>query len=191
MAAPDPSTLDLHIRVAAPADLAFILTLLPRLVALELPPGREASAILASSEAMLKEALSGRPSRDSAVLVAETAAGGAGFIHLERERDFFSGAPLGYIANLAVARQAEGRGVGAALIGAAEAWTRGQGCRYLTLYVFASNSAARGFYRRCGFVEDSLKLVKDLAPANPDHEDPDREDPDPPSQPQEEPPLPG
>ena len=108
---------------------------------------------------MLREALT-TPPAGSAVLLASSRDEPLGFVHLETTPEFFTGEPQGYVANLAVEETGEGKGVGKALMEAAEAWTRAQGMRHLTLYVFAGNARARTFYARLGFEEDSLKLVK-------------------------------
>lgn len=109
---------------------------------------------------MLRDALK-CPRVGLAVLVAQDADGTPlGFVHLEAERECFTGELEGYVANLALADAAEGRGVGRALMEAAEAWTHSMGMRRLGLYVFAANDHARGFYARLGFEEDSLMLVK-------------------------------
>ena len=47
-----------------------------------------------------------------------------------------------------------GRGVGTALVTAAEAWAREHGLHKLALSVFPHNQAAIGLYRKCGFVEE-------------------------------------
>src|SRR5215831_8811357 len=51
-----------------------------------------------------------------------------------------------------------GRGVGKALMQAADEWARGQGLHKLSLEVFAHNSAAIALYRRCGFVEEGRRV---------------------------------
>ncbi len=66
----------------------------------------------------------------------------------------------GDIANLAVAKEAEGKGVGKALMGSAEAWSKERGYRYLSLYVFGTNRHARAFYEKLGYGEDRLELTK-------------------------------
>lgn len=156
-----PQRPPLAIRPAEARDLSFVLALVPRLVALDLPRWRDAEAIRRHSERLLREALED-PTEGTDVLVAEDANGPLGFVHVETVRDFFNGEEQGYVANLAIARAAEGRGVGRALMDAAEQWTRSRGMRRMSLYVFASNEHARGFYARVGYAEDSLKLVKVL-----------------------------
>jgi GNAT superfamily N-acetyltransferase len=73
--------------------------------------------------------------------------------------------PLRYgeIAELAVATQARGRGVGTALMAAAEAWAREQGCAYTVLDYNARNADAARFYRdRLGYWPAGEIVLKKL-----------------------------
>jgi GNAT superfamily N-acetyltransferase len=63
---------------------------------------------------------------------------------------------------LAVIEVAEGRGVAARLMQAAEDWGRQRGFRLICLDVFANNQRARTFYARHGYLDDSLRLAKPL-----------------------------
>jgi GNAT superfamily N-acetyltransferase len=74
------------------------------------------------------------------VMVAERGGAVAGFLAL--------GAG-GFVSALYLAPEARGRGVGAALVGAAKARCPGG----LTLWTFVANEPARRFYARQGFVE--------------------------------------
>ena len=152
-----------NVRPATADDLPFILSLVPRLVTFDLPPWRDAEAVRASSENLLRQAVT-TPPAGSALLLASLVNESLGFVHVETTPEFFTNEPQGYVANLAVKETGEGKGVGKALMEAAEAWTKEQGMRHLTLYVFAGNARARTFYARLGFEEDSLKLIKNLTP---------------------------
>jgi ribosomal protein S18 acetylase RimI-like enzyme len=63
----------------------------------------------------------------------------------------FRAAPLLNIHDLAVLPQYHGRGVGQALLKAAEDHARRKGCCKLTLEVLDDNTRARSLYRRFGF----------------------------------------
>ncbi|MDQ2639099.1 MAG: GNAT family N-acetyltransferase [Pseudomonadota bacterium] len=63
----------------------------------------------------------------------------------------FRGLPLLNIHDLAVLPAARGRGIGRALLAAAEAHARATGCCKLTLEVQEDNAPARGLYARYGF----------------------------------------
>lgn len=67
----------------------------------------------------------------------------------------------GWVYYLAVDEQHRGRGLGRALMGAAEDWVRAQGIPKLQLMVRTSNTVARGFYDRLGYaVQDTVVLGK-------------------------------
>ena len=156
------------IRSAHADDLAFILSLTPRFHDFELPAWLTAAQLDQVNQRTLSANISA-PAPGAAMLIAQDAAGVAlGFIHLQTETDYFSGQPQGYISDIAVAAEAEGRGVGQALMQAAETWTRAQGYRLLALHVFAQNARARRFYARLGFSETVISCVKTLDPPAPD-----------------------
>jgi len=69
----------------------------------------------------------------------------------------------GYVAELAVTAPARGRGVGAALLRAAEEWARGAGCAWTVLDYNAANYDAGRFYReQMGYRPAGAIVVKDL-----------------------------
>jgi ribosomal protein S18 acetylase RimI-like enzyme len=156
------STASLHIRPARADDLAFLVETARRFVEFGPPPWREAAGMTATFERQM-ERLSREVPPGHALLVAESATGEPlGFTYLEVLTDFFTGQPHGHVSDLAVAPGADGRGVGGALLEAAEAWARARGYDRLTLTVFAANGRARALYARTGFAEESLRLVKPL-----------------------------
>jgi GNAT superfamily N-acetyltransferase len=63
---------------------------------------------------------------------------------------------------LVVTEGAAGKGVGGALMRAAEAWAREHGYRKLTLTVFEANQAARAVYEHLGYAPETLRYVKIL-----------------------------
>jgi ribosomal protein S18 acetylase RimI-like enzyme len=99
----------------------------------------------------------------TAIFIAEDAEGVAlGFIHLQTGTDYYIREEHGHIADIVVAREAEGQGVASVLIAKGEEWARSQKYRWLTLSVFAQNLRAREIYRRHGYGEDIIKYVKEL-----------------------------
>jgi ribosomal protein S18 acetylase RimI-like enzyme len=81
------------------------------------------------------------------------------------EQAHFAGQVDGYVGELAVARDWEGRGVGRRLMAAAEDWAAGRGLAFLTLDTGADNHPARGLYRSLGFGEETVGLTKRVAAA--------------------------
>ena len=131
-------------------DAPAILALADRLPAFG-PTTRTAAEIANRERAALADALA-RPSEGSRLLVAEHPVRGiAGVVLLETRRDYFTDLTHGYVSILAVAREAEGQGVGRVLLQAAEDWGRANGFTKLTLAVFVANRRARDFYDRQGW----------------------------------------
>lgn len=71
----------------------------------------------------------------------------------------FAARPLLNVHDLAVLPAFRGRGIGRALLAAAEERARVRGCAKLTLEVREDNTRARGLYRECGFRDFELAGV--------------------------------
>jgi ribosomal protein S18 acetylase RimI-like enzyme len=151
------------LRPATAADTDFIRALAPRFADGGYPPWRDHELLRAFSEAGLAAAIDAIGKPDHLTLIA-TGDDGAplGFIHAFGERSGLTGEEQGYISMLAVLPAASGRGVGRALMEAAEDWARGRGYRLLTLETFGDNHGARAFYARLGYREETLKLAREL-----------------------------
>ncbi len=67
-----------------------------------------------------------------------------------------------YVAELAVAEEARGAGVGAALLAAAEEWGQAHGAQYVFLQVLAANADAVRFYERMHYAPCSHNMMKRL-----------------------------
>ncbi len=155
-----PNRCEITIRPATADDTAFILSLAPRFVAFDLPKVRRKRQTLAAIRADIELALrEGRPGAH--FFVTEDADGQpTGFLHLQVQRDFFSGASACHIADLAVDGRHDGQGIGRALLDHAQAWAGEHHCKLLTLSVFPGNARARTLYERAGFETDLLRMAK-------------------------------
>ncbi len=151
----------IRIRQYQPSDREFILSLVGRFSGFELPEWRRAEDVDRTNNASLAEALE-EPDPGSAIFLAEEEGVPAGFIHLQTQTDYFTGEKHGYISEVAVAPDFEGRGVGHRLLETAEDWARSKGYSLLTLYVFAGNAHARHIYEKSGFQEEVIKYGKIL-----------------------------
>lgn len=155
----EPRRHSITIRPATPEDTGFILSLAPRFVGFALPKGRRKRETLAGIRADIERALRDAPPSDH-FFVAEDGGKRVGFLHLQVQRDFFSGARACHISDLAVAIGQDGRGIGRALLAHAETWANANRCKLLTLGVFPGNTRARELYERAGFTTELLRMAK-------------------------------
>src|SRR5688500_2789208 len=135
-----------RVRRAVAEDWPFILALIPRLT--EIGPEWRDRAQMADTEAraIAESQKGGDP--DRGVCVAGIGGGGFGFSELGARVDYVRCERHGHISNIVGGRESEGRGVGRALIAAAEAWGGERGYGMLTLHVFDANRGARAVYER-------------------------------------------
>lgn len=152
-----------RIRPATPEDRGFMFDQAARLAAVAGVPWYQERDVLAFQHRYMNAAFA-RPESEIATFVAEDESGGRlGFVHAETMPDYVTQEPCCYVTVLAVTPAAEGKGVAAGLMSAAEDWARQQGFRLICLDVFAANRRARAFYERQGYREDSLRLTKPLS----------------------------
>jgi GNAT superfamily N-acetyltransferase len=145
MAAIGTTRSEIEIRKAIGDDRDAVLALADRLAAFG-PTTRSATEIADRERRALADALeSGMTSAE--LLVAEVPEGGVvGVLLMESREDYFTGERHAHVGILAVARGAEGRGIGRRLLAAAEQWARERGYRRLTLSVFTENRRAKQLY---------------------------------------------
>jgi ribosomal protein S18 acetylase RimI-like enzyme len=154
---------EIRIRLATADDTLFVQSLAERFSRVGSPPWRDTAQMWQFHQRSMQEVSAAISNPDDLVLIAEDGRGlRLGFLHVTRIPDFFTGEQQGYVSDVAVSEQAEGKGVARALMGRAEAWARECGFRILALDVFASNTHARSFYQHLGYVEETLKLIKEL-----------------------------
>ena len=157
------------VREGTAADRDFVVDTARRFAAFGPPAWRSAAEIVGGEVRCLDDFFDGRlgnsleAARDGrTLLIAELDGRPAGFAFLEPAVDYFTGQADGHIGMVAVADSAEGRGVGAALMRAAEDWARGNGYPRLHLNVFRGNEHARRMYERLGYQVETLRYVKPL-----------------------------
>jgi ribosomal protein S18 acetylase RimI-like enzyme len=119
-------------------------------------------ALRALDRATWSWAVSPSPLRDGAfsiddVLVCEADGDVAGYVALGTPTALESNRHVVLIRGLAVAPAFQRRGVGRALLAAAEAAARERGARKITLRVLSTNPAARALYEAYGFVVEGVQ----------------------------------
>ncbi len=96
-------------------------------------------------------------------LIAEYGGERAGFVLLlDRLPDDVTSIPQGFVAYMAVEPSLRSRGIGTALLAAAEDEARRCGLPYIALMVTEENAAARALYERAGYATERRLLCKAL-----------------------------
>jgi|SRR5688572_10229792 len=150
------------IRPATSRDEAAVLALVPRLRAFESSQTlREPQALDAGELRTLRRFFAGNPS-GALLWVAEDQGAVIGMAYAERTTDYFTQENHGHLGILAVAEDAEGRGIGKALLATVEQWSRDAGFRFLSLNVFAENTRALAVYEKAEYRADFVRYVKQL-----------------------------
>ena len=153
----------IRVRAATLADRDFMFDQAARLASVAALSWHTERDVLAFQHRYMTTAFA-RPASETASFIAEDETSQRlGFVHAEASTDFVTLEPCAYVTILAVTAAAEGQGVAARLMQAAEEWGRAQGFRLICLDVFANNQRARAFYARHGYQDDSLRLTKPLS----------------------------
>ena len=154
---------NIRVRPAGDDERAGILDLAPRL-AEGVAPWRDQAEALQAGRRWLEDSLDSARTGDGVVIVVADEEGIAGVISV-RASTHFTGERDGYIGELVVAHRAARRGIGRALVAAADEWARDHGLRHLTLHTGAFNAGARAFYADLGFVEEEVRLTRPVSNA--------------------------
>jgi ribosomal protein S18 acetylase RimI-like enzyme len=161
------------IRSARPSDRQFVLDLADRLVSFDVPPWRPKPELIDGDRRALEQwfdaqAAEGSPAgarsakADEAMFIAELDGRPAGCAYLVTLVDYFNQRPHAHLSVLAVTKDAEGRGVGSALLDQSVAWAKERGSDRLTLSALVTNSRARALYERKGFGGEYIRYVLPL-----------------------------
>jgi len=152
----------IELRTARPEDRDFLHSLSPRLSGVPGPAWHDLKAMEGFQERYMAATFAAvDPAAQT--LVAWSAEGKRlGYIHMRPFKDGVTDEPCGYVSLLALAEDAEGRGIAHLMMQAAETWARAKGYRFLCLDVFADNRHAVEFYERRGFQTETLRMVKPL-----------------------------
>ncbi len=97
-----------------------------------------------------------------AVLVAELDGAAVGCLSTSAMRVLHRPAPVGRVSMMVVEEALRGRGIGAALVAAAERLLAAQGCYMVEVTSNARRTEAHRFYERLGYQRTSVRLAKEL-----------------------------
>ncbi len=100
---------------------------------------------------------------DTAVLVAERDGRAIGCLTTSIMPVLHRPKPVGRISMMVVEESARGQGIGAALVRAAEAWLKQQGCGLVEVTSNLKRTEAHGFYEKLGYERTSLRFAIDPA----------------------------
>ncbi|MBD0318945.1 MAG: GNAT family N-acetyltransferase [Gemmatimonadetes bacterium] len=116
-----------------------------------------------TTEGEVRERWEGWAAEQNVGFVAEREGGGlAGAITLHVRRLLHRPLPVGRVTALIVDEAVRGRGVGRALIGAAEERFASAGCGIVEITSNLSLTAAHAFYQRIGYGQTGVRLAKSL-----------------------------
>jgi ribosomal protein S18 acetylase RimI-like enzyme len=149
------------VRRAGPADLDLLVTLQAHVHAPHV--AREPHRYRPSEPAQVRGWLSEMIDHDDVVVLLCGEAGYCLCVEQRRPASPFTHPHHSlHVDQLAVAPDHRGRGIGRALMAAAEELGRTLGCAELDLTVRADNAGARAFYAALGYAPRQLRLGKEL-----------------------------
>jgi GNAT superfamily N-acetyltransferase len=147
------------IRLATPADREFLIGIADRLADFPHPAWRTREEIAEGDRRALLDALD-HPAADRDLFIAELDGRRAGCLLMWTLDDYFARIRHAHVSVIAVTREAEGHGVGKALMDRADRWARERGHSRITLSVFESNARARSLYERAGYSSEMRRYVR-------------------------------
>ena len=153
---------DFSIRAAHADDRDALRALLPRLAAFDLPPRRHPDDLWRGDEALLLRHLDGDAPQVRAYVAVAPAGHVVGLAFFSLRPELLSGAPSAHLEALAVAEDAQGSGVGSALLTTCEHAARDAGASSMTLHVFARNERARRLYEARGYSAELIREIRYL-----------------------------
>ncbi len=154
--------MNFQVRQAVGEDGEAILALMPRLASFDVPQSRNPVDLWRSDAAMFQRWLDGEAPECFVHVAVDDAERLLGFTLASLRPELLSHEPSAHLEAIAVSEEAEGAGIGQALMAAAENEARAKGAKTMTLHVFAVNGRARRFYEKSGYDGELLRYIKAL-----------------------------
>jgi ribosomal protein S18 acetylase RimI-like enzyme len=143
------------IRPAATSDIAGMSLLLSQLFAIESDFTPDDEKQRRGLKLLLETA-------GAQILVAESRGRLVGMVTMQSLVSTAEGGPVGLVEDLIVDRDHRQRGIGAGLLDQLQQWARGIGLSRLQLAADKTNGAALEFYRKVGWEQTSLLLLRSV-----------------------------
>lgn len=153
--------MDYSIRPAKASDLPSLEALLPRLADFDVPNERNPTELWHGDRDLIREWAEGTRA-DVEVIVAVREERVMGMAALSVRIELLSGGPSAHVEILSLSNEAEGFGVGAALMQAMESIALDRGANSMSLHVFANNTRARALYEKQGYDGELMRYFKRL-----------------------------
>ncbi|MDH3688763.1 MAG: GNAT family N-acetyltransferase [Gammaproteobacteria bacterium] len=154
--------MNFEIREAQRHEGESILSLLPRLASFDIPTWRSPQELWQGDAETLKQWMAGEAPHCHVLVAVADANQIVGTVMLRIGPELLNREPSSHIEVLVVTAEAEGTGVGQALMVAAERVSREHGARTVTLHVFEQNWRARSVYQRLGYSSEIMRFIKVL-----------------------------
>src|SRR5262245_19893158 len=149
-----------QIRPATAADVDQMLELLPRLAAFDIPEHRSAEDLWRGDAELLRSWGAGQLPQCLVRVAVNDVGSILGVAMAQLREELLSHAPSAHLEVIVVRDDAEGQGIGKALIQEMEQAVREQGALSMTLHVFAANTRARAMYDRLGYSGELIRYIK-------------------------------
>lgn len=150
------------IRIATPDDLDAIVALLPRLADFNLPASRSAAELWSGDHDIVVAWAQGRRPEVTVFVSTDSTDHVSGVAVVSLRPEMLSDKPSSHLEVLAVAKAAEGSGLGMRLLRSAEQHALANHAESMTLHVFAVNERARKLYEKAGFDGELIRYSKPL-----------------------------
>lgn len=147
---------------AVPEQLEGMLALYQRLASFEVPSRRRPEELWAGDALLTQKWADGEVENAIFKVAVGSEAEILGVAFARMGPEALSRKPGAHLEVLVVGSEAEGKGVGRALVESVEQTVKEMGAKSLTLNVFRNNQKARGFYGKLGFDEELIRCIKEL-----------------------------